>query len=181
MITAPPYQPIDLPEYEGQASLQPCAERLELMLPWLPDKPGRMLDLGCHTGWFCRQFKKSGWETFGIDRSKDWIDLARRQDPNGFYITADVFAITFSHFDVALCLSVAMYLFDDVSRGWDLLGRVSEAAPLMFMDFGGMYASRLPFDEATAIDQMLENTRYRAGALLGRTAFEGRPFFMFAR
>ena len=152
-----------------------------MMQPWLPAKAGRMMDLGCHTGWFCREFKRAGWQTFGIERAPDWAELARTLDPQGDYLTADVFTVEFAECDVALCLSLAMYLFDDLERGWELFRRISQAAPLMFLDFGGMYANRLPFTESTVIEQMVGNTLYRDGLLLGRTAFEERPFFLFER
>lgn len=173
-----PYQPIegcDLP------ALQPCVERWEMIKPWLSRKRGRMLDMGCHTGWFCRKFKDVGWEAFGVDRSREWIEQARRQDPQGTYLVQDVFDLTFSRMDVVLCLSLAMYLFDDVSRGWDLLNRVSQATPKMFMDFGGQYSNHLPFTEATVVEQVIEKTTYTTAQLLGHTAFESRPLFLFSR
>lgn len=184
MISAPPYQPL---EGCDTPALQPCVERWEMMQPWLPQKLGRVVDLGCHTGWFCREFAAAGWRVYGIDRSEDWIKIARSQDryldPNApWYVTGDIFELPLPPSpDVILCLSLAMYLFENLERGWALFHRISEAAPMMFMDFGGQYADRMPFNEATVVEQMLENTTYTSAQLLGHTDFEARPLFLFSR
>lgn len=188
ILTRPLYQPIESPELESEIPLQPCVERMEMMLAVLGDRKGSLVDLGCHTGWFCRAFARLGWEVLAIDRSPDWIETARSlnhlapYEHMPAYRVADLSGGGFPKSDVALCLSVAMYLFHESAEvGWTFLERVSRCAPLMFLDFGGMYAHHLPFDEATAIDQIVANTEYAEGRLLGHTQFEARPFFVFTR
>lgn len=182
-IEAPPYQPLegcDIP------ALQPCIERWEMMRPLLPTKPGRMIDFGCHTGWFCRKFSKEGWRVWGLDRSVDWIETAKSLNQHAgkippSYYAFDFIESIFPQCDVALCLSLAMYLFDDDKKGWSFFQSVSESSKIMFLDFGGQYAKRLPFDESTVIEQMVSQTHFTAGRLLGRTNFESRPFYIFER
>lgn len=177
-----PYQPM-----EGDASeaVQPCFERWEYIKPFVVGK-GTVLDVGCNTGWFCRKFASVGWLAIGIDRNEDWLQAAIDQNPKlttdlqwPEYVRGDVLMMNLPEADIALCLSVAMYLFDDPAKGWTFFDNLSRRVPIMFMDFGGMYAHRLPFTEETVIGEMKARTAYRSGRLLGRTNFEHRPFFLF--
>ena len=184
-LPRPLYQPIELPEFVGEAVLQPCVERWNLMQPHLP-KPGVMVDYGCHTGWMCRQFARNGWRAYGYDKSSEYLMVAEQMNgETGLacdYFHRDILdnqPVLHSH--VSLCLSVAMYLFDNENDGWGFFHRASEASPLMFCDFGGMYSGRLPFGEANVVEMFLDKTTYTHGQLIGRTAFENRPFFKFWR
>lgn len=185
------YQPIEHPRLLDKPVVQPCAERLEMIrLKLLPMSAGRLLDIGCHTGWFSRAFARRGWSVLGIDRSQDWLSMAKTLNA---LLDASVVPPTYrcedvQHWplwpsvDVALCLSVAMYLFEDEARGWSTFLQLSRAANKMFMDIGGMYADRLPFDStdtAEVIGEVLDHTHYTHGQLLGYTDFENRPLFYF--
>lgn len=172
----PLYQPIETTEFFHCSAQQPCHERLNMMEPHL-EGTRTMLDIGCHTGWFCRAFTRLGIETIGVDRSPEWSAAAIELHPEGRYLTADVAEIQLPKVDVALCLSVAMYFDADL---WPILRKISEAAPKMFFDFGGMYAGNLPFGESDAIEAVTANTAYTEGRLLGRSAIH-RPLFMFTR
>lgn len=189
MPPEPLYQPLeDCPE---SPVLQPCVERWAMIRQVVGIHGSDALrpvvvDLGCHTGWFCRQFSRKGWHAIGIDRSADWIATANHQnlwaaEPKPVYVHGDLMTWNLPRADVALALSVAMYLFDDVAAGWGFFDRLSAAARVMFLDFGGMYAGKLPFTEENVVDEFHRNTGYRAARLLGRTQFESRPFYCFAR
>jgi SAM-dependent methyltransferase len=41
--------------------------------------PGRMLDLGCGSGWFLRRMRARGWETHGVEISNEAAELGRRK------------------------------------------------------------------------------------------------------
>jgi len=127
-----------------------------------------------------------GWDALGIDQSQLFVDFAtlgmkpHNGVPEPRYVKANVLEFDIPNMDVALVLSVAMYLFDEAEKGWAFFRRVSERAEMMFIDFGGMYANRLPFKETDVLDEMLSRTAFLQGILLGRTALD-RPFFLFRK
>lgn len=192
-LARPLYQPIELAEFSLEPAVQPCVERWAMIAPRLPERSlilenssrKLVVDYGCNTGWMVRQFARHGWDATGIDKASDLVKVARYvTDQEQFpikprFIEADAMRLT-PMADVALCLSVAMYLFDDREAGWMFFRKVSEASPMLFMDFGGMYAGRLPFDESNVVEQMLGHTTYRHSELIGLTNLE-RPMFLFTR
>lgn len=199
------YQPIDLPEFSGIPVMQPCAERWAMMANHIEkqarkrDPYGaapRAIDIGCHTGWFCRALAARDYFVVGIERSPELAEVAealshihgsqRTRIECGDALTT-VLPVR-PTFNVALCLSVAMYLFDDVGAGWDFMHRLATSIVtdgVLFFDFGGMYAHRLPFDETNIIDQFIERLPFKRGELLGRTPYHGdtpnesRPLYAF--
>lgn len=188
-LDLPLYQPIETPEFLHCSAQQPCQERFDMMRPYL-EGVRSMVDIGCHTGWFCRAFSRLGIQTLGIDRSPEWLATAIALHPEGHYIAGNVSEMevfdgwdmdsarhSLHHADVALCLSVAMYFDGNL---WPNLRKISKAAPKMFFDFGGIYAGNLPFGESDAIEAVTANTAYTEGRLLGRSAIH-RPLFMFTR
>jgi len=57
---------------------------LGALMALLPPPPGRLLDLGCGTGWTSRIFAKRGYEVVGVDIAPDMITAAeemKRRDP----------------------------------------------------------------------------------------------------
>jgi len=54
ILTRPLYQPVET--LENEIPLQPCVERMAMMVAVLGDRTGTLVDLVCHTGWFCRAF-----------------------------------------------------------------------------------------------------------------------------
>lgn len=195
LLTLPLYQPIEAPEfaYDNEQAQQPCEERFQLILESfggaLPRR-GLMVDFGCNTGWFCREFSRWDWRTIGIDRSPEWLEaaqllneeLAGKLQPA--YIQEDVLKVFETEgipaCNVALCLSVAMYLFDDPAKGWEFFNLVSLAAQIMFFDFGGMYADKVPFTEDEIGELMIANTGFQSWRKLG-ASINGRSLFVFTR
>ncbi len=43
------------------------------------DSPGRMLDLGCGSGWFLRQMREKGWDVYGVEINSAAAQLGRVQ------------------------------------------------------------------------------------------------------
>lgn len=152
-----------------------------------------MADFGCHTGWFCRAFARMGWRTLGVDRSPEWLEAATElndlleDDTTAIlprYALIDVLEV-FSIYpdmkcDVALCLSVAMYLFKEPEKGWAFFRKVSDYAQVMFLDFGGMYLDQVPFNEEEIGELMIEKTNFQSWRKIG-TSNLGRSLFMFTR
>ncbi|MCS7046895.1 MAG: class I SAM-dependent methyltransferase [Gemmataceae bacterium] len=51
---------------------------LGALLALMPPPPGRLLDVGCGTGWTSRFFARRGYEVLGIDICPDMIEAAQR-------------------------------------------------------------------------------------------------------
>ena len=181
------YQPLEHPDLKSYRALQPCEERLDLILDSLYEHPKTIVDLGCNMGWFCRAFSKLGCKAIGIDRKEFELKIASELmapwngRPTPTYILGDLHTLDIPESDVVLCLSIVMYLFDDLTKGWDLLRKISESAPKMFLDFGGQYSQRVPFNKYTAVPAILQHTAYTEGVLIGRSNLEDRPLYEFNR
>ncbi len=59
------------------------------------DKNSSLLDVGCGTGYFSRQFSVSGFNTIAIDYAQDMINFASRQDQTVRYLIGDAIALPF--------------------------------------------------------------------------------------
>lgn len=182
ILQAPLYQPVPHPDFAGWAVCQPCTERMEMMRPHLPPK-GTMIDAGCHTGFFCREFSNMGWRVIGFDKSEDWVGVARAMgewdgDPKPEYRVGNILEMDLPACDVALCLSVAMYLFDVPDRGWSFFRQLAGKAKMTWLDFGGMYSNRLPFNEDDVCQKMKSMAGFRTCRMVGRTNFESRPLYL---
>lgn len=191
------YMPIELSRFDGWTVKQPCVERLAVMDDYLFGRdPGTVVDVGCHTGFLCREFARRGWRAVGIEPSREWIAIAFEMNkeiragrvfvdpgPVPSYVCGTVDEVNAPTGDVVLCLSAAMYFFRNrsIAEGWATMRKVSGIAPTMFFDFGGQYAGHLPFGEDDAIRAIVENTDYAKGEHLGHTGFEDRPMYAFER
>jgi SAM-dependent methyltransferase len=66
---------------------------------------GRLLDVGCATGSFCRLLRKRGIEAEGVDINPRFIDSARTKDPDGRFHVGDMRTFDLGRtFDVVACL-----------------------------------------------------------------------------
>jgi len=182
------YQPIEHPAFQDWKAQQPCQERWDLIQSVDLPPTGLCVDIGCHTGWFCRQFSRQGWEAVGIDTKQIEIEIAR--DIMGSfsdasfpkYIHGDIIDVAIPPADVVLCLSVAMYWFNPKfgkthEQAWAIMQKISHASIRMFLDYGGMYST---LSESFPED-IITNTTYTNYELLGHTELESRPFYIFTR
>ena len=190
------YQPLDHPDFAGWSITQPCAERWKMIHEWLgpawfeAKQPRNVLDIGCHTGWFCRKFAAQGCKVMGIDSKPTALRAAfvasvfRHDDGNApRYIKGDCSAI-YGDYDVCLCLSLIMHLFAQTEHdeAWRQLAAISKRCRVMFLDcvWGG-YTKHLPFTPVGLPAAFMKHTTYTHFHLLGRTAHENRPFYVFWR
>ncbi len=65
----------DLREIPAEHS---CEDRLQLLLPHLRVRSGRLLDIGCNLGFFCNGFEQAGLECTGIEYGPDIAYAANR-------------------------------------------------------------------------------------------------------
>lgn len=187
------YQPLEHPAFADWEAQQPCVERWNMMSKDGITTAGiglTVLDLGCHTGWFCRKFSHAGWKSIGIDKDPLALEIASELmrpfdgpiHPN--YYNDDIQHMQLPYADIALCLSVVMYIFsreDNGKSGYEFLDRVSSTASVMYFDYGGMYAKHLPTDHKQFAERIVANTQYKRFKLLGYTGLESRPFYVFER
>ena len=192
------YMPIERPEFEGWPVIQPCAERLKIIegteIPF-DYTVHRVLDVGCHTGWFSRRCAetKPSWmltgqrSVIGIDRSLEWIMVARAMNEGHEnppeYRLADWTdeACELPEADMTLALNVLMYAWDGgLEHGWRAYARLAKTAPLLFVELGGQYAVRLPFAAEEAGPILAERGGFETWSLAGRSALD-RPIYCFRR
>jgi len=83
--------------------------------------PGRMLDLGCGSGWFLRRMRDRGWETHGVEISAEAAELGRKK------CGLDIFAGTLvqaafpsAHFDYIR----SNHSFEHISRPGETLEEI---------------------------------------------------------
>lgn len=73
---------------------------------------GRLLDIGCGTGWFTRRLAQlPGLEVTGLDISGETLEFARSRDARSFYVQADAQALPFADGSFDYCFSVAALCF----------------------------------------------------------------------
>lgn len=112
-----------------------CAERFELIRRYLPGSVngGRLLDIGCATGFNCFKFSQLGLDCVGIDIDPESIDIA--SDVAALYDVSARFHCgeatpelisSLGPFHVALFLSSFQWITS--ARGFDYARRVLEAA-----------------------------------------------------
>ena len=94
----------DIPAVHGH-------ERMEIIKIHLPEKPGRMLDIGAHWGYFCHRFEDLGYQCMAVENSLlnvRFMEKLRRAENRHFEIFAgSIFAADFSTtFDVVLSLNI---------------------------------------------------------------------------
>lgn len=73
---------------------------------------GRLLDVGCGTGWFTRQLAAlPNLQITGVDLDLESLAFARSHDPNSIYLQADALALPFADASFDYVLSIAALCF----------------------------------------------------------------------
>jgi ubiquinone/menaquinone biosynthesis C-methylase UbiE len=82
-------------------------EAVERFVAALP--PGRVLDIGCGTGYLTRLLRGS---VVAVDQSEETLELARERVPHAEFVRADVPPLPFADgaFDLAFCSAVYSHL-----------------------------------------------------------------------
>ena len=102
----------------------------------------RLLDVGCGTGWFTRRMSHlSGGLATGVDINREWLEYARRRDPDSRYVQADALALPFADnsFDAVVSIAALCFTADwqqavseivRVSRGRFVIGMLNRQSLL---------------------------------------------------
>ncbi len=87
-------------------------------------KPGKILDIGCGQGGFLNTMKSNGWETYGVELSKDACHYARTTYGLKKIYNCDLlsFDIPENYFDVV----TLWHVFEHLSKPQDTLKRISK-------------------------------------------------------
>jgi SAM-dependent methyltransferase len=80
--------------------------------------PGKILDVGCGTGLYCKIFNEMGFQPTGLDFSKTAIGKAKQKYPNLEFLVGDALNLPFgpSSFDVILSYGCSVVSTHEVSK-----------------------------------------------------------------
>jgi ubiquinone/menaquinone biosynthesis C-methylase UbiE len=80
--------------------------------------PGKILDVGCGTGYYCRIFHEMGFQPIGVDFSKTAIAKAQEKHPNLEFRVGDALNLPFdpSSFDIILSYGCSVVSTYEVSK-----------------------------------------------------------------
>lgn len=82
---------------------------------WLPERPSRLLEVGCGTGFFASQIVNAGHTYEGVDISSSALETARQRGLEQASFTrawAEALPFADSSFDIVLCCEVLEHVDD---------------------------------------------------------------------
>jgi ubiquinone/menaquinone biosynthesis C-methylase UbiE len=96
------------------------------------DKNSTLLDVGCGTGYFSRQFSAHGLDITAIDSESGMIDFAIRENGDIHYIRGDALALPFIHgeFDYSTAITSLCFI-SEPHRALAEMWRVSKKAVVL--------------------------------------------------
>lgn len=126
----------------------------------LPDLKGKkFLDIGCNEGFFCIEAKKRGaTRIVGIDKNPNFIELAKKRDPDIDFRVQDWDNLPNEKFDIVLLLSAMHYVKDKQKLFDDIYKIISEDGTLI-LECGVAAGSGNYIETKRAIDSVLHPTR----------------------
>jgi hypothetical protein len=183
------YHPVNHPWFDGWRIIRNCDDRLKIILKYL-NKTDRIIDIGCHHGWFVHELTKLGFNIVGIDRRKSSIDIAKKLSkiyrlPDRF-TQIDIAQMGNNVFDVALFFGTEHHIENEIGYN-GLLNAISVINSI---------ASKLIIEVATkdeelnkgnkcnpeTVEKIIEGcTRYRSRGIIGLDTANRRPLFLFER
>jgi len=106
-----------------------------------------VVDIGCSIGSFAIEFKKLGYQSYGIDFDKDAIDiakeLAKEEHVEPEFVCGDVstWSENFPKIDIALCFDIFEHLHDDELGAFlsKIITNFSENGMLVFHTYPMQY------------------------------------------
>ena len=167
------YSPLPFPAFDDVPwQREACAERLALIRESMPNRfrGGRLLDIGCCTGFNCFKLCEDGFRCIGIDIDPDSIEIASDvarlyRVPVNFRTGEATLEVidSLGRFDVVLFLSSFQWV--TAARGYEyacaLLKSVMRQSSVMFFEtsMGAEGRAKMPMlPDADAVQSLLEET-----------------------
>lgn len=185
------YNPLPFPEFSDIPHQRDAVgERFNLMETMLPRpfKRGRLLDLGCHTGYNCFRFTERGFKCTGVELDPLTAEIARdvnelKQTGIEFINAAASIDLVrqLGHFDVILFLSTFQWVVyaEGFEAATALLAEVQKHCDVLFFETsmgqeGKMKLPQLP--DAKAVQALLKKSGVHANVdCLGVIPSPGSP------
>jgi len=118
----------------------------------------RILDAGCGPGRDIKILYELGAkEVYGIDLSKNMLDIARKYEPRGKYFAMDIRKLYFNDefFDGIICIGVLVHL-----NRWDFIRSLKEFYRVLKKDGILLLSVKIDEKEKILIDDKYGETRY---------------------
>lgn len=121
-------------------------DRYRLILDWVPDGTGRILDIGCGNGVFTQWLARKARAVYGTDHNARQIEYGRREFPGVTFVAAEGERLPFddAFFDVVVMSEVIEHTADDrqalgealrvLAPGGRLILTTPNGGPLRFLD-----------------------------------------------
>lgn len=76
------------------------------------EKPVKIIDVGCGTGWHTKILSEKGYRVFGIDLSEKQISKAKHNNPLGTFMVGDILSLPFNDnaFDISYTINTLHHL-----------------------------------------------------------------------
>jgi ubiquinone/menaquinone biosynthesis C-methylase UbiE len=119
------------------------------MIRSLPDlKIGKVLDIGCGSGVYLREFFSMGFDCYGVDISQEMVDTCKNlleadKHPDRVHVSkAEVEHLPFQdgEFDLVICIGVLGYLLRD-EKALSELKRIVKPGGYLLVNLTNMYSS----------------------------------------
>jgi len=174
----------DIPSVHGH-------ERMEIIKRHLPEKPGRMLDIGAHWGYFCHCFEDLGYQCIAVENSSldlRFMEKLRRAENKHFEIFAgSIFNVDLSaSFDVVLALNIFHHFLKKETLYNELIKFLhSLDAQVMFFethkpDEPQMKNSYANYSPEEFVQFVCDHGRFRSAENIATTP-DGRSLFKLSR
>jgi ubiquinone/menaquinone biosynthesis C-methylase UbiE len=100
-------------KYHDERSIFNNEKELDYFIELLP-KSGKILDVGCGSGYGARYLVEKGYSVIGVDISEKMLEIAKKNVPEAEFIEADMTKLTFP--DNSFDGIVSLYAIFHVSR-----------------------------------------------------------------
>lgn len=176
------YSPLPFADFSDVPSQRQCiVPRFEMMRDDLATfmGTGRLLDVGCHTGFNCFEFAKLGFECVGVDAHELTIEIAK--DTAALYSTNTQFHCAeatpeliaqLGRFDVVIFTAVFQWI--TAAAGFDaavrMLNCLCDASDVLYFEtsMGQEGKAKMPMlPDVGSVEQLLRSTSHPRVELLG--------------